>query len=213
MRYRGLVAFLLVAAIVVAATSASALDGTRKGFILGFGIGPSATSWSMEMSASLGPLSASVESETESNFGIGTDFKIGGGITEKFLLYYENRVSWFGFDYEFIDFNGNVIATETITFAYGVGLLGASYYFQVEAPSLYILGSVGVSTWSAPFDDSWGDAWVGVGLSGGMGYEFAKHWSIEGTVNYGNPGTEMFPGVDFNMNALAFVVTVGGMLY
>ena len=213
MRYRGLVAFLLVAAIVVTATSVSALDGTRKGFILGFGVGPSVTSWSLEFEASLGPFSESAKSDTESNFGIGTDFKIGGGITEKFLLYYVNRISWFGFDWTVFEVSGGTDITQSITFAYGVGLLGASYYFNVDAPSMYLVGTVGISTWTAPFEDWWDEYWIGAGVSAGLGYEFAKHWSVEGTVNIGKPSYELFPGVELSTNAVAFMVTVGGMLY
>lgn len=210
MRYRRLVGFLLIAAIVLAATSASALDGTRKGFILGFSIGPGVTSWSQEISAAYGSLSAAVKSETENSFGVATDFKIGGGITEQFLLYYENRVSWFTVEYVAYNLLGD-ITTVDVTVAHAIGLLGASYYFQADAPSLYVLGSLGISTWQTPFE-SGSETYVGFGLSGGLGYEFSKHWFAEGTLNYGKPTKQLY-GVDFSYNALSVMVTVGGMLY
>ena len=213
MRHRGLIGCILIAVIMISATSASALDGTRKGFILGFGIGPGVTSWEQEISGSFLGISVSRKSDKESSFGLTTDFKIGGGITEQFLLYYENRVAWFNFDYAFTDAQGNVILTESITFAHAIGLLGASYYLNVDAPSIYILGSVGLSTWSAPFESTWEETWAGVGVSAGVGYEFAKHWSAEGTINFGKPGTELFPGIDYSINALSFLFTVGGTLY
>lgn len=216
MRYRGLVALFLVAAIVAGATSASALDGTRKGFILGFGIGPSVTSWSFEVTASAGPFSDSFESDKESNFGLGTDFKIGGGITEKFLLYYVNRVAWFSYDWTLLDDTGFSDIVETVTFAYGVGLLGASYYLQPEAPSLYFTGMIGLSTWDAPFEDGWGDAWFGGAVGVGLGYEFAKHWYVEGSINGGNPSVDydfFIFNTELSANAVCFMVTAGGMLY
>jgi len=213
MRHRGLVTFILVAIIAISAGSASALDGTRKGFILSFGIGPGVTSWEQEISGTFFGIDVSAKSDKESSFGVTTDFKIGGGITEQFLLYYENRVAWFSVDYVYTDADGDILATETITFAHAIGGVGVSYYLKTEAPSLYFLGSIGLSTWSAPFESTWGDTWAGVGLSAGVGYEFAKHWSAEGTFNFGKPGTELFPGIDYTVNAVSFLFTVGGTLY
>ena len=204
MRFRSLVTIVLASVLLVSATSAFALDGTRKGFILSFGIGPGMTSLTSEYNGS--------SSDRENKFALTTDFKIGGGITEQFTLYYINRVAWLSFESEICTYNfftGTVtcVKGDNVTVAHAIGLLGASYYFQPEAPSPYVLGSVGISTWSAPFEEN-SDTWTGLGVSGGFGYEFAQHWALEATLNYGKPSEG-----DFSINALSVLVTVSGTLY
>ena len=161
MRFRGIVTLLVLTAVIVTATSVYAFDGERKGFILGFGIGPGYTNFSQEING--------LELDSEGKVSIATDFKIGYGFNEQFLLYYENRLSWFNLtviDEAYYDpWADELTFTETdVTIAHGIGLVGMSYYFQTEAPSFYILGSVGVSTWSAPFETN-SDTSVGFGIS------------------------------------------------
>jgi hypothetical protein len=204
MQFRGFVTVILVSILLISATSAFALDGTRKGFILSFGIGPGMTSLTSEY--------GSQTSDRENKFAVATDFKIGGGISEQFTIYYINRVSWLSFEteictYDFFTGTISCVKGDNITIAHAIGLVGASYYFQPEAPSPYVLGSVGISTWSAPFEEN-SETWTGLGLSGGFGYEFAAHWALEATLNYGKPGEN-----DASINALSVLVTVGGTLY
>ena len=185
MRYRGLVAVITAAAVIVTATSVFALDGTRKGFVIGIGVGPGMTSYTIG------------NSDRESKFALASDFKIGAGISEKLLVYYVSRVSWFSHD----------LPTETVTAANGIGLVGSSYYFKTDVPSFYVLGSVGLSSWSYPFEST-SDTWTGLGVSVGAGYEFAKHYAAEATVNWGNPGSD-----NVDVDALSFMVTVGVLAY
>jgi len=210
MRLRGIVLLLVLTAMVVAATSVFAFDGKRKGFIIGFGLGPGYTNFSQEVEG--------VESDSEGKVSIVSDFKIGYGFNEQFLLYYENRVSWFKMtsliDCWYDPWEEQLYCSEKdVTIAHGIGLVGMSYYFQTEAPTFYLLGSVGVSTWSVPFETDSGDAWVGFGISGGGGYEFTKHWSIEGTLNYGNPSTTDQYGFDATTKAFSVLFTITGLAY
>jgi opacity protein-like surface antigen len=199
----GLVVWLLVAAPV------HAFDGQRGGFVLGFGVGPAVTSYTQTLYAADG--TEMWASDRENQFGIGTDLKIGGGIGRRLLLYYINRVSWFTLD----------VGHDAI-FANSVGLVGLSYYFQDESPALYVLGLVGLSTWDAPFEENW-DAQVGFGLGAGLGWEFSRHWSLEATFNWGNPGGEEFPATDeygnlvgsleLETNPVSILITVNGLAY
>lgn len=184
-----------VAAMVLSATAVHAFDGNRKGFILGGGIGPVVTSYTVEVDDDF---FGNYTTDRESKFGLATDFRIGGGINEKFMLYYANRVSWFGVDDEMED---------GVTIAHGIGLVGLSYYLEAAAPSVYFTGTVGISSWSAPFEED-SDTWSGFGIGGGVGYEFARHWSVEGVLTWGNPGDE-----SMTVSALSFFVTVIGIAY
>jgi hypothetical protein len=195
MRVKGITAVALALLLVCMSTSAFALDGTRKGFILGFSVGGGYQSYTVDIDVG----SESESTERQNHAAIATDFRIGGGITEQFTLYYANRLAWFGVSDD--------VWVENFTAAFGVGLVGVSYYFKTTAPSWYILGTIGTATWLFPFEDDTGTA-GGFGLSGGLGYEFAKHWAFEGTVNWGQPKDD-----PLTINALAVLFTIGGTWY
>ena len=204
MLFRRLMVLAVIATILLVTTVAQAFDGNRKGFIIGFGVGPGYTSFTQTVKNVTTGFDET--SDTENSFSFATDFKIGGGITDQFLLYYVNRVTWFGME--------NAL-NENVTIANGVGGVGVSYYLETTAPAFYFLGSIGLSTWMTPFEDE-SSNWVGFGVSGGVGYEFAAHWGVEATVNYGNPKDEetvMNNKIEASTSALAFVVTVYGLAY
>jgi hypothetical protein len=194
MRFKGITTAALVLLAVFMATSAFALDGTRKGFILGFSVGGGYQSYTVDIDAYV-----DTSTSRQNHGAFATDFRIGGGITEQFTLYYANRLAWFGVSDE--------VWVKNFTAAFGVGLVGASYYFKATAPSWYILGSIGTAAWLFPFEEDTGTA-GGFGVSGGVGYEFARHWAFEGTVNWGQPKDD-----PLTINALAVLVTVGGTWY
>jgi hypothetical protein len=187
------VLLLVTAAVLLATATVQAFDRDRKGFIIGLGGGLGVTSFTQEANLN----GHGVKSDRETDFSLATDFRIGGGISNQFMLYYENRVAWFR------------MASRTgtdVTIADGVGLVGASYYFQTRAPSAYILGSVGTSSWMAPFESN-SKAWTGLGLSGGFGYEFSPRISIEATINRGTPSRD-FGGLKLKTNAISALVAL-----
>ena len=178
-----------IVALTLFTTAVHAFDGNRKGFILGGGLGPALTSLGQGYDD---PLDVEELSARENELGLATDFKIGGGITEKFSLYYVNNVSW-------VRFSG-------VTIAQGTGGLGATYYMEVSAPSLYFVGMIGMSSLWFFFGGVGG--YPGFGMGGGVGYEFAKHWSVEGVATWGHLGLEVE-----SINAFSFLVTVSGIAY
>ncbi|MBP2681376.1 MAG: hypothetical protein H6Q78_1239, partial [Candidatus Krumholzibacteriota bacterium] len=74
-----------IVAVTLFATSVHAFDGNRKGFILGGGLGPGWTSYAQGYGDSFDGEDTSAR---ETKFGLATDFKIGGGINEKIMVYY-----------------------------------------------------------------------------------------------------------------------------
>lgn len=196
----GTVVLLVAATMLVAASAAHAFNGKRRGFILGFGVGGGLTSFTQTLTV---PAYGYDEtSGRENEFSIATDFKIGGGFNEQFLLYYVNRVSWFSIENVF---------EEDVTIANSVGLVGVSYYFQQTAPSPYLLGLVGVSMWDAPFE-SGASSQTGFGIGGGVGWEFSRHWSLEATINWGLP-RDKESGIEVKTNAFSVLVTINGLAY
>lgn len=181
----------LFAVLMAVSTPGHAFDGKRKGFVFGFGFGPSVTSYTQTMKSE----TESVTSDRDNHVSLATDFRIGMGLSEKLLLYFGERSTWFSIPVD----NGTSIIANSI------GGLGASYYLSETHPSIYIHGLVGFSTW-APLK-SLGDSWAGFGVGAGAGYEFSSHWSFEGSVNYGNPGKEE-DGIDKTTNAFSVCVKI-----
>ena len=197
MRMKMAVAVISAVLIITAVSDISAMDGERKGFVLGFGIGPAVTSFTQTLAYQ----GQELTSDRENKFGVGTDFRIGYAPSNKLMIYYTNKVTWLSIE--------NVM-NEDVIIVNGVGLLGVSYYLKPQTPSLYLTGTLGISTWGDYKEI--GDAWSGFGFGAGVGYEIARYWSVEGNVIYGKPGdSEM--GIDVNTDAVGFMLTLNGTWY
>ena len=172
---------------------ANAFDGKRSGFILGGGIGPGMTSYSVTTEF----LDLEMTSDRENKFSIITNFMIGGGVSKSMLLYYLNRVSWLSTDDEIAIF--------------GLTGLGLTYYFSPKAPSGLIKGGFGISSFLAPFEPAYVDYW-GIGFLVGTGFEFSPHWSVEGDFVMGWPTYEE-SGLTQRVNVFSVQLTFNGIAY
>ncbi len=172
-----------------------AFDNQRRGFIIGGLGGVSLNIWNQTVNG--------YESDNETDFALHTDFRIGGGFKgEKLMLYYWNIVNWFGME--------NVYG-EKVLITSGITGAGVSYYFKPASPSVYVNGGLGISVWNAPFE-VYSEACWGFGFMGGVGYEFAPHWSVECCIMLGNPSyTEL--GVEAQTNAFALTLSFIGIAY
>ncbi|MFH1893322.1 MAG: hypothetical protein ABIK83_11650 [Candidatus Zixiibacteriota bacterium] len=172
--------------------SGFAFDGYRSGFILGFGLGPGITS------------------NGDSHFGLQTDFRIGAGVNEQVQVYWSSKVSWYSVDYYVIRgfdyYSGDLYySTDSGIGVFGQGGLGVSYYFQPETPSWFITGGVGYSSYAIMASDNVSDSEFGMGLSGGLGYEFSPHLNVEGGIRFGSPGEgNSLTSIMICLNALAY---------
>jgi len=92
-----------------------------------------------------------------------------------------------------------------------VGGIGVTYYFNPQAPSPFLIGGLGFSSWAAPFEEN-AETWYGFGLVAGGGYEFSRHLSIEGSLSWGNPTKEEL-GIEASTNALSLKATINVLGY
>jgi hypothetical protein len=178
MRHRSLLhIFGVVMAVICLAgmlvTTAQAFDGNRRGFIIGGGLGPGVT-FAKQTVEQFGRSSSS---NWETKPSVLADIKIGYAPSEKYQIYFFNVASMFGLD--------NALGGH-VTISNGVGGVGMTMYSKPIAPCSYYNFGVGVASWDAVSEDD-GDAWWGFGVMVGGGYEFARHWSLEGTLTYGHP--------------------------
>ncbi len=190
---------MVIGIIFVVSIPSQAFDGQRKGFLLGFGIGPGYTSFDLTYDSA----GTTIYETSESKVGMFTNFKIGFAPSNKLMVYWTSNVSWFGL-------SDSTTNDESKTFAAGVGGLGISYYFQPEAPSLYITLGGGLGTWSQPFEGT--DPWVGYGITGGLGYEFSRNWSLELNFIYGN-ATDEAGEFEFESQPIAIGLTINAIGY
>lgn len=144
--------------------SASAFDNSRQGFF--FSVGGGVHGISAENNSGFGT------DQSESAGGFATSFKIGGGISEQFSLYYIRNASWF---------KSQVDSSSSYTVLAGISGIGGSYYLQPSSPSAYVMGAIGIGDYDAPFATNI-DLEVGGALLFGAGYEFSKHKMLEASM-------------------------------
>jgi hypothetical protein len=194
---RPLTYLLVLAVLVVSAVPAGAFDGKRKGFVLGVGVGPGLSSYTQELSSSG---SGSITSDRETKVGFSTDFRIGFGATERFLIVYDNKVNWIPFD--------NVLG-EHVTVTDGISSLAVSYYLSESAPGGFLTGGLGGAGWSTPFEES-SSGLAGFGVFVGGGYEFTKLWNLEGSLGFGS-ASDSDQGLKLTTNTTTFRVTINAL--
>jgi opacity protein-like surface antigen len=180
--------FLVIIVCIALLTPAYALafDGNHRGFLLGLGLGFG----SAKQTVSSGGASVS---NTES--GVATSLKIGGGINDQVLLYYSNRVV-------FYSTNG---ATDH-SFYQGMSAAACTYYLEPVGPSFFFSGELGIGVIrDRDSDDDASDTGFGFGL--GAGYEFSPHFSVEGSFMHATVGSENIDGHDVDFSINNFTVT------
>jgi hypothetical protein len=197
--------FCLFAVLILffLATNTHAFDNQRKGFLLGIGLGSGYTSFTQEVDMHYWEYHESVESDRENKVGFATDFKIGYAPDNSWAIYYNSKVSWFGIENYFGD---------DVTIANGLGTVAACHWFAPQAPSPFIVGGLGYSTWSLPFEKNASDTWVGPGLFIGGGYEYSMSWSIEGSLSWGKPKDKEI-GIEASTNVFSIMVTINLLGY
>jgi hypothetical protein len=156
----------------------------RKGFILGLGIGFGGMSLNANSFLGSGEV-------TRSAFI--TDFRIGYAPSNTFEIYYVSKVFWWG--------------ESGWTLIHGLSSIGFSTYLNKETETgLFLTTGVGVSTVDAPFENV--NPSYGLGLFGGLGYEFVRHWTFEVDLLYSYISDV---GVDLRLFGLG--LTISGLIY
>jgi len=159
---------VFLAALAVLSADLSAFNGLRKGFILGGGVGAGGLFYD--------------EYDFDLNkFSLATNFKIGYAPSNTLEIYYINSLSWFGY-------YGS-------TYYMGVTGLGLTKYLSKEGKGFFLHGGAGLSVFQRL--SAGANAETGFGFIGGIGYDIAKHWSIQGDVVY----TSMMSGQVTSLSA------------
>ncbi len=175
----------------------------RKGFVVGLGLGPSYTTYTMT--------NGSVTSERQNKVGINTDFKIGYAFSNQVMVYWMSKVSWYKEELASRGYYdpyryAYLMSVKEVTVTNGMGGAAVTYFFKAWAPSPFVFAGLGYSALSTPFDDY--DASYGLGLTVGGGFEFVRHFCFEGSLVYGSP-----KDAGITMNSLSFKITLNWLGY
>ena len=140
-----------------------ARSATRKGFIIGAGAGAG-----LQRSPGFPSVDrfGRFTAEGGSNASVVTNFMVGYAPTDRALLFYSSRA---------------VFTSNAALDILAVGGLGMTYMLRGTTPTAYVTGSIGRGV-GFNITRSTGDDEVGLGWSGGAGWEFRRHLSLEGDV-------------------------------
>jgi len=188
---------LLILFVMLTVQQTKASDGERKGFIFGFGLGSGILSIDNDIDGR-----GFFATGKESKIPFVSNSKIGYAPSNRLLIYWSGKASWFGMT--------NAKDEKTFVTA-GTGALTASYFLKPKSPSLFFSAGLGYSNWTMPFEVD-EEPWYGFGLFAGAGYEFVEHLYIEGGISWGNPSNES-NGVSSKSNNLLMFITVNFLSY
>ena len=152
--------------LVLLAFSVTSLEAQRDRFVIGVGLGVGSNTLSDD----------SPNSESLTETGVSTDLRLGGQINPNLIVYYRNTVVFHGAD------GVDLVAS-------GVSGIGATYI--PTDSKLHIMGLVGIAGLSFISDGST-DGDTGLGVAGGVGYEFADRWIVDAGFLIGRPGDDGF---------------------
>ncbi|MFH0764797.1 MAG: hypothetical protein V2A61_00090 [Calditrichota bacterium] len=128
------VLFLAAFFLSLSLRPAMASDGERKGVIIGLGAGFGLLKYKKDTfneSFNITPVS-------ESKTPFITNFKLSYAATNRTVVYWSAKVSWFSMK--------NAL-NEDITITAGTGTIALSYFFEPHAPSWFVSTGWGYSTW------------------------------------------------------------------
>jgi hypothetical protein len=170
----------MVLATGVATAQTPAPPGGRKGFVVGFGGGFGYSTWNESTYEYCGYYCGYRQVNSGNRSGVFTNFKIGFAPSDRLMILWHSSGTFFGSRY------GSGFIMD------GIGGLSVQYYFS-SGPGAYALGGVGYHN-IMRFDPGYGgENNLGVGVRGGFGFEFHRHWSVEAIVQHGFNESENNP--------------------
>ena len=184
------------------------LRGRRKGFICGIGAGVGYTNFTAPLAAYWGDAyEGSWPDPRQTTSAFGTELKIGHGLSDRFLLYYTSRISWLPLSNLYRD-------TMVANGSAGAGMM----YFPLRNVNFYLVSSLGLAvltTWQPPFKLEKARQ-TGLAASGGIGYEFSPHLTVDFTVSFGHANRIHFDDITeikFADEIVTFLVTFNAIAY
>jgi len=173
---------LLVCSLLLLPVVLEAAESDRKGFVLGFGLGHGLTNLTTDDLFIDGSDVRSFGSQAM-HLGVATNLKLGYAPTSRWLLHWSALTNWF------TESRYSASGSERLTMMSGVAGIGATYYARANGPSPLVTIGAGYAN-LAEFSKSTAENNLGLGLWGGVGYEFTRHWEADVTYTWGSSKAE-----------------------
>ncbi len=184
------------------------LRGRRKGFIFGFGAGVGTSTYTAPLVEYWGSAyEGSSPDPRSTTSAFTTEFKVGHGFTDQFLLYYTSRITWLPLSNLYRD-------TMIVNGVAGVGMM----IYPLNSTDLYIISTAGLAslvTYQPSFKLERARQ-TGLAVSAGIGYELIRYLSVDFTVNYGNATStqhENTNAITLSNEIVTFLVTANLIFY
>lgn len=187
---------LLLIAMLLFTAPTFAFDDDRRGLLLGFGAGFHSIDIDFIYDGS--------KFDSQSENGLATSFKIGGGVTNQLAIYYVRNASWYSAPYS------DGFLTQDTIYTIGLSGVGASYFLSSSTPSVYVLAAFGIGDISAPFESDVTPDIGGAFMLGG-GYEFKRHIMVEAT--YLSTNIESADDSQLSIESSSLQVTINYVFY
>ena len=164
-----------------ACSGAFALDGDRKGFSLGLGMGAHGSTLNSSSNKSGTDSFEFKASEKKAFTGLSSDFKLGYGLTSDLEVHLFNKATWSVLNTSDNDY------VFTLSGAYGVS---ATLFVPFGKPQLwpsapFVSAGYGFSFFSVP-SRQWLSPFEGRASFVGLGYEFERHKRLQLDVMWGS---------------------------
>jgi hypothetical protein len=199
----------LAALWIISSSNLFALDGSRKGFVAGVGLGRSDLTYNLtQYNFSIGGTLISIERANNNLNNLASKFIFGYALNNQLIINLSSKLSWFHGDKPFTVFEANKDIESTF-YLNGLTGIGVSYYFKEKSPSLFFSTVLGVSHIAAL---KGGENRSGFGLSWGVGYEFVKHLSGNIDFCWGFPGQDDSDELSFS-NIFTVMLTLNILGY
>jgi hypothetical protein len=198
---------ILMATTVLMLATIPALALDRKGFILGFDVGPSVSYVQAEK--------AGGDSYDDTKLGIGFDFRIGWAPRNQLSIHYSHKGAVFVGDIGRRELTSEqqligAILLPILPFTIGQNNagIGVTYYLRPDVPTLFLDATLGISIYPL---EGFLELSGGGGFAVGCGYEFTEHWNVLGAVAVGLSADRAQS--DEKSSAVSVIATIGYLLY
>ena len=176
---------LVTMLLVLMISSAYSFDNSRKGFVLGGGIGfAPVAKWELDI----------LSSNDFSESGFGANFIIGYAWDDNNMIVYE----------------GNMVAFKTANINFVQGFNGAAWYHYFGPAGQTFFSTAGLGVYIFDPEDVKQNDLGGAILLGG-GYEFSPHWQVGAYVSAGKTKDPIIS--TFKFNHLNFSILISGVAF
>ena len=185
----------IVLLFVLMAGCVSAFDGTRKGFVMGGGLG-------------FGPIAKVSGDGVESDYdksGVAASLLIGYAWDEQNMIVFLREAIMYP---ERFDFG---LLSKKMTMMQGFTGIGYYHYFGPVGKSFYLVGGIGLQDWRSFDSDYESNGYGGAILLGG-GYEFVRHVQIHGSLTFGKTSDPYFE-IDYDNKHTQLIFLVSAVAF